>query len=269
MTEPSPNAVLSCAIDGRGVATLTLDRPDKGNSYNSALLEALLDAILLLGSDPAVRAIVLRGSGKHFCVGAEIGAAPPAAGVKLGVKPRASLPAVCLELDAVAKPTIALVHGACIGGGVALVSCCDIVVAMPSSFFSLPEVRLGFAPGPLIPFFLRAIDARGLRRYLLSGERFAAGEAMRLGLVHELCEDGGEMRTLDRLVDEVLHAGPNAIADAKRLLRRLTLAPISKELLVELQSELEHKLNSPEADEGRASFREKRKPRWHRSAPER
>ena len=262
MTEPSPNALLLRAIDGRGVATLTLNRPDKGNSYNSALLEALLDAILHLGSDPAVRAIVLRGSGKHFCVGAEIGAAPPAA----GVKPRASLPAVCLELDTVPKPTIALVHGACIGGGVALVSCCDIAVAMPSSFFSLPEVRLGFAPGPLIPFFLRAIDARGLRRYLLSGERFAAGEAMRLGLVHELGEDGGEMRTLDRLVDEVLHAGPNATADAKRLLRRLTPTPISKELLAELQSEFADGFASPEAEEGRASFREKRKPRWHRSA---
>ena len=262
MTEPSPNAVLLRAIDGRGVATLTLNRPDKGNSYNSALLETLLDAILHLGSDPAVRAIVLRGNGKHFCVGAEIGAALPAA----GVKPRASLPAVCLELDSVPKPTIALVHGACIGGGVALVSCCDIAVAMPNSFFSLPEVRLGFAPVPLIPFFLRAIDARGLRRYLLSGERFAAGEAMRLGLVHELGEDGGEMRTLDRLVDEVLHAGPNAIADAKRLLRRLTPTPISKELLAELQSEFADGFNSPEAEEGRASFREKRKPRWHRSA---
>ncbi len=163
------------------------------------------------------------------------------------------------------KPTIALVHGACIGGGVALVSCCDIVVAAPNAFFSLPEVRLGFAPGPLIPFFLRAIDARGLRRYLLSGERFGAGEAIRLGLVHELCEAGGEMMTLNRLVDEVLHAGPNAIADVKRLLGRLSLAP-SSELLAELQSEFADGFNSPEADEGRASFREKRKPGWYRSA---
>ena len=261
MTERSQNAVLLRVIDGRGVATLTLNRPDKGNSYNSALLETLLDAILHLGADPAVRAIVLRGSGKHFCVGAEIGGISPAA----GAKPRASLPAVCLELDAVGKPTIALVHGACIGGGVALVSCCDIVVAAPNAFFSLPEVRLGFAPGPLIPFFLRAIDARGLRRYLLSGERFGAGEAIRLGLVHELCEAGGEMMTLNRLVDEVLHAGPNAIADVKRLLGRLSLAP-SSELLAELQSEFADGFNSPEADEGRASFREKRKPGWYRSA---
>ena len=167
----SAPATLRCDIDGRGIATLLLNRPDKGNCYNQAMLDALLAELTRLAAEPAVRALVLRGAGKHFCVGAEIGGEAPAPG-----KPRTTIPVVCDALDRFPKPTIALVHGACIGGGLALVCGCDVVIAADDAFFSMPEVRLGFAPGPLIPFFLRAIDARSLRRYLLSGERFKADD---------------------------------------------------------------------------------------------
>lgn len=255
MTGEPSSAVLQ-AIDGRGVASLTLNRPEKSNSYNRAVLEALLDAVTGLGADPAVRAIVLRGSGKHFSAGAEIGAPEPKD------KPRASIPSFCLALDTVAKPTIALVQGACIGGAVAVVACCDMVITAHNAFFSLPEVRLGFAPGPLIPFFLRAIEPRSLRRYLLSGERFGADEALRIGLAHQLCALEAGDAALASLVDEVLLAGPNALAHAKGLLRRLGQSPISPELLAELQAEFDQRFHSAEANEGRASFREKRKPSW-------
>jgi methylglutaconyl-CoA hydratase len=252
----SPDAVVLCSVDRRGVATLTLNRPDKGNSYNQAMLDALNGEVTRLGADPAVRVIALRASGKHFCVGAEIGAAAPEG-------PRVTIPALCGALDAVPKPTVALVHGACIGGGVALLSCCDVVLAARSAFFAVPEVRLGFAPGPLISLFLRAIDARSLRRYLLSGERFTAEEAMRVGLVHELYDAEAADAALARLVDELLLAGPNAVAQAKRLLLRFAHPPPSPELLAELQREFEQGFRSPEADEGRAAFGEKRKPRWY------
>jgi methylglutaconyl-CoA hydratase len=255
----SPAAVVLRSVDERGVATLTLNRPEKGNAYNQAVLDALLAEISALGADPAVRVIVLRASGKHFSVGAEIGAAEPA---KEG--PRVTIPALCAALDAVEKPTVALVHGACIGGGVALVSCCDVVLAAREAFFALPEVRLGFAPGPLIPIFLRAIEARSLRRYLISGERFTADEAMRVGLVHQLYDTEAVDAALTRLLDELLLAGPNAAAQAKRLLLRFTQALPSPELLAELQREFEIGFRSPEAAEGRAAFREKRKPRWVR-----
>jgi len=258
VTDAPPDASLLRTIDGRGIATLTFNRPAQGNSYNQAVLDMLHKELMHLGADPGVRVIVLRGAGKHFCAGAEIGGAQPGA----TEKPRASISALCLELDTVPKPTIALVHGGCIGGAVALVSCCDIVIAAQNSFFSLPEVRLGFAPGPLIPFFLRAIDARSLRRYLLSGERFAAEEAMRIGLVHKLCAlEAGDAALAD-LINEVLLAGPNAVAHAKSLLRRLTQTPISQELPAELQAEFDQHFHLPEATEGRASFREKRKPKW-------
>ena len=256
MSDAPTDAPLLRTIDGRGIATLTFNRPDKGNSYNHAMLDTLLDEVGRLGADPAVRAIVLRGNGKHFSAGAEVGAAAKE-------KPRATIPTVCLELDTVSKPTIALVHGACIGGAVAIISCCDVVIATHNAFFSLPEVRLGFAPGPLIPFFLRAIEPRSLRRYLLSGERFAAEEALRNGLVHQLCAPDAAETALNALIDEMLLAGPNAVAHAKHLLRRLTEMPVSQELLAELQSEFDQRLDSPEATEGRASFREKRKPKWY------
>ena len=108
--------MLHCCAPSTAAAsrTLTFNRPEKGNSYNGAMLDALHDEFARLGADPAVRAIVLRGNGKHFCAGAEIGGAAKE-------KPRATIPGVCLALDTVPKPTIALVHGACIGGAVALV----------------------------------------------------------------------------------------------------------------------------------------------------
>ena len=250
------DAPLLRTVDGRGVAVLTFNRPEKGNSYSAAMLDTLHDEITRLGADPAVRTIVLRGNGKHFNAGADVGAAAKE-------KPRASIPMVCLGLDTIPKPTIALVQGACIGGAVAMISCCDVVVATDNAFFSLPEVRLGFAPGPLIPFFLRAIDPRSLRRYLLSGERFTAEEAMRVGLVHELYEADAVDAALTRLVDELLLAGPNAVAQAKRVLLPFAYPPPSRELLAGLQREFEQGFHSAEADEGRASFREKRKPRWY------
>jgi methylglutaconyl-CoA hydratase len=258
MTDAQSSAPLLSAVDSRGVATLVFNRPHKSNSYNPALLDALLDELTRLGADAAVRVIVLRGTGRHFSAGAEVGPEH----VATPGKPRATIPAVCLALDSVPNPVVAFVHGACIGGAVALVSCCDVVISAQNAFFSLPEVRLGFAPGPLIPFFLRAIDARSLRRYLLSGERFTADEALRIGLAHQLCDFAAGDSTLSALIDDLLLAGPNAVGHAKGLLRRLTHVPISPELLSELQSEFDARFNSAEAEEGRASFREKRKPRW-------
>ncbi|HUI96933.1 MAG TPA: enoyl-CoA hydratase-related protein [Xanthobacteraceae bacterium] len=250
-------ATLLAETDGRGVATLTFNRPDRGNAYDQALLAALAAEIARLSDDAAVRIIVLRGAGKHFCAGADIGgqaSAPPADN-------RVTLPGVCHALDAVGKPTVALVHGACMGGGLAFAACCDVAIATRDAVFALPEVRLGFAPGPLVPFLLRAMTPRSLRRYLVSGERFGAEEALRIGLVHELAETADADAALARQIDELLRAGPNAAASAKQALRRLGNAPTMK-LIAELQTEFQAGFDSAEAQEGRASFREKRKPSW-------
>jgi methylglutaconyl-CoA hydratase len=258
VTDQALDSPLLSAVDSRGIATLVFNRPEKGNSYNQALLDALYHEFTRLGADPAVRVIVLRGTGKHFSAGADVGAGHAADG-----KPRVTIPSLCLAVDGTPKPVVAFVHGACIGGAVAMISCCDSVIATETAFFSMPEVRLGFAPGPLIAFFLRAMGARNLRRYLLSGERFTAADALRIGLVHQLCPADAGDAALSKAIDEILLAGPNAAAHATALLRRLTNVPISPELLTELQADFDQRFNSAEANEGRASFREKRKPNWY------
>lgn len=242
------------SVSGRGIATLTFNRPDRANSYNAEMLDALADGFEQFGRDRAVRIIVLRGAGKHFSAGAAIGE---------GGHPKRDIGDVCVLVDATPKPTIAVVQGACIGGAVALASCCDVMVASREAFFSIPEVRLGFAPGPLIGSFLRAIGYRALRRYLLSGERFTAEEAHRLGLVQQLCDAPALDSVVDELIDQLLLGAPGAAATAKRLLQKHAPTAASPEELREMQAAFEAMAKSDEAAEGRAAFQEKRKPRWY------
>jgi methylglutaconyl-CoA hydratase len=242
------------SVSGRGIATVTFNRPDRANSYNAEMLDALADGFEQFGRDSAVRVIVLRGSGKHFSAGAAIGEAG---------HPKREIGEVCALIDATPKPTIAVAQGACIGGALALASSCDIMVASRDAFFSIPEVRLGFAPGPLIGTFLRSIGYRALRRYLLSGERFTAEEGHRLGLVQQLCDATALDSAVDDLIDQLLLGAPGALANAKRLVQKQAPAALSGEELREMQAAFEALFNSDEAAEGRSAFKEKRKPRWY------
>jgi methylglutaconyl-CoA hydratase len=245
---------LLTSVSGRGVATLTFNRPDRANSYDAAMLDALADGFETFGRDAAVRVIVLRGAGKHFSAGNTIGE---------GGKPKRPIGEVCAMIDALAKPTVAVAQGACIGGALAIASSCDALIASRDAFFAIPEVRLGFAPGPLLGAFARGIGYRALRRYLLSGERFPAEEGHRLGLVHRLCDAGELDGAVDELIDALLLGAPGAAATAKGLLRRHAPPALSADELRELQRAHEATAQSDEAAEGRAAFKEKRKPRWY------
>lgn len=246
----------------RGVASLTLSRAERGNAYDDVMLAELVAAFGKLGSDDTVRIVVIRAAGKHFCVGADIGAhrqrqqAPDA--------PHGpDLVDMLTTLDALPKPTIALLQGGCIGGGVALVACCDIALAQEDAFFSIPEVRLGLTPTSLLPIFLRAIDYRAFRRYGLSGERFSAAEAQRMGLVHALCRAETREAALAEITEALLLGAPGAIAALKKSAARHAGPPASREALRALEREFPGALRSPEAVEGVASFLEKRKPNWY------
>ena len=245
---------LLTSVSGRGVATLTFNRPDRANSYDAAMLDALADGVEAFGRDAAVRVIVLRGAGKHFSAGAAVGASG---------RPRRLTAEICALIDEVPKPTVAVAQGACIGGALALASSCDVVVASRDAVFAIPEVRLGFAPGPLLGAFARSIGYRALRRYLLSGERFSAEEGHRLGLVHRLCDAAELDGTVDALIEELLLAAPNASATAKGLLRRHAPPALTDDELRELQRAFEAMSDSAEATEGRAAFKDKRKPSWY------
>jgi methylglutaconyl-CoA hydratase len=258
----APHDLVLAATDDRGVAILTLNRPAKGNAYDRRMLDRLAAEIARLSAAPEVRAIVLRGAGKHFCVGGDLVDDPFVHTGTGSDDAQPLMPHICLALDACPKPTIALVHGACFGGGFALSACCDVFLAAEDSFFSLPELRLGFGVGPYIPFFARALGARNLRRYLVTAERFGAKEALAMGVAHQLYPVGEGDKTLGAFLAHVLQSAPQATAVTKRELSELADLTPTRERIDALQVEFRRLFESPEGAEGRAAFREKRNPTW-------
>src|SRR5690606_14166227 len=181
---------VTLTTDSRGVATLTLDRPDRHNAFDAALIAELTATLLRLNTDNSVRVVVLTGAGKSFSAGADINWMRSMAGVDEAQNFEDSLQLAELMsvLNSLSKPTVARVNGAAIGGGTGLVACCDIAVAGTDAKFAFSEVRLGLVPAVISPYVIAAIGARQARRYFLTAERFSAAEAVRLGLVHACVE---------------------------------------------------------------------------------
>jgi methylglutaconyl-CoA hydratase len=238
----------------RGVATIFLNRPERSNAFDQLMLDELAREFFVRGSDEGTRIVVLCGLGKHFCAGADLAAR--GGGDQDAPAAHASLADVLSALDRLPKPTIAAVHGAAVGGGAAVVACCDIAIATEAAFFSIPEVRAGMAPLGVAPFLSRALGERSFVRYGLTGERFSAADALRLGLVHEVV---GAEKLDDRvaeIADAVLHGAPGAQRDFKNEMRNAVTPLVIKRSNADIH-------RSPEALEGIASFKEKRKPNWY------
>jgi methylglutaconyl-CoA hydratase len=251
---------ISVDVSARRIATVTLNRPDRGNAFDQTMLDELSEQFASLAADDQVRIVVLRGGGRHFCTGADLGsrgASAPASGET--AKAPATLRDVLVALDTLPKPTVAVVRGGAVGGGAAFVACCDVALATEGAFFSIPEVRVGMAPLGVTPFLIRAMGHRGFRRYGLSGERMTPADALRLGLVHEVCEAASLDETLARIADALLHGAPGAIAELKTAAAQFA----SPTLAAILANRAPHNPKTPEALEGIASFREKRKPSWY------
>jgi methylglutaconyl-CoA hydratase len=240
----------------RGIVTLTLNRADKSNALDAETVDLLAEAIAAVGHDQSVRILALRGAGEHFCAGADVSSTGDS-----WSKSGRTIIDVCTLLDNLSKPAVAVIHGACIGGGLAFAACCDVVLATPGAFFAIPEVRLGVAPGPLMLFFMQAIPPRALRRYLISGERITAEQALSFGLVHEIATPDQIDPAFGRLTDALLQGAPTAIADAKRILREQS-RPFTEQVLRDMEADFRRRGSSPDALEGLAGFREKRPPRW-------
>jgi methylglutaconyl-CoA hydratase len=247
---------LRVEVSARRIATIVLNRPDRGNAFDQTMLDELGQQFAALGADDRVRIVVLRGSGRHFCTGADLAAHKDAA--PTGAPP-VTLREALIGLETLPKPTIAVVHGGAIGGGAAFAACSDVVIATEQAFFSIPEVRVGMPPHGVAPFLVRAMGHRSFRRYGLSGERFTGVEALRIGLVHELCESSDLEARLARLTDDLLHGAPGAIAELKGATAQFSAPPLA----AILANQPAHHSKTPEAIEGVASFREKRKPSWY------
>ena len=263
MTE---NVVLS-EVDGRGVATVTINRPAVNNAYNGAVIEGLAQAFGALAENPAVRLAILRGNGKHFQAGADLTFVRELAGKSLEVGLAFSR-LTFSTVDALRRfrrPTLALVHGGCFGGGIGLVAACDIVIATSDAIFSLTEVRWGITPAPIMGLITRRLGPRALGRFALSGERFGAAAAHRMGLAHEVCAPGMLDEAAAPIVEALLTNAPEATTRTKELIEESILRDGDPAFAEAMAREGATRRHMPEAHEGLASFAEKRLPSWYPS----
>lgn len=252
------------AVDRRGVATVTLARPERNNAYNGEMIAQLAETLGRLAGDDAVRVIVLRGEGKHFQAGADLGwiRAIRAESVEANIEVSRRTAQAVHALTALPKAVVALVHGGCFGGGTGIVSACDVVLADETAMFSITEARWGLTAVPIVPQLISRIGPGRTRRYSLTCERFDARRAYEIGLVDEVCPAGGLDAAAAPVIDALLHVPPEAMAQSKAsILRYAGLHHTADE--IEAMA-LPHGLKrlSAEADEGLASFLEKRAPSW-------
>jgi methylglutaconyl-CoA hydratase len=261
VTEP----VLLQSIDPRGVATVTLNRPAVGNAYNADVLDALIDGLRALADDAAVRCLVIRGAGRHFQAGADIGWLRQVAdyGPEDNFKASLATTRAMQLLNEFPRPTIALVHGACFGGGVGIVCCADVAFATPDARFGITEVRVGVAPTPISTHMVNAIGLRHTRRYALTGEQFDAREAERIGLIHAVVAEHEMEATLTRVLDAIFLGGPAAIAATKRSFLGANGLLLDERQMATLSHEGWIQRHSAEGHEGTTAFSEKRKPAWY------
>ncbi|MGQ0582404.1 MAG: enoyl-CoA hydratase-related protein [Reyranella sp.] len=259
------NDTVLWTIDRRGVATVTLNRPQVNNAYNGDLIQGLHGAMDALGRAAGLRLIVLRGNGKHFQAGADLAWISSISAQSPAENERASrLTAEAVRrLDTCPVPTLALVQGGCFGGGTGIAAACDAVVASEDAIFSIAETRWGLMAGIILPQLCHAMGVRQVRRYALTGERFGAHEARRLGLVHEVCPTGGLEEAGNKIVEAVLMNAPAATTSTKLRTMAVARSFIDDGEFRDLIDEHARARQQAEGAEGLASFREKRKPAWY------
>jgi methylglutaconyl-CoA hydratase len=256
--------LITSSLSSRGVATITLNRPDKHNALDGETLKQLHARLQQIERDPNARVLVLTGAGTSFCAGADIGHMRSMLGAsKEANMADARLLADCLRtLDELSLPVIARVNGNVFGGGVGLVACADIAITVGAAKFALTEVRLGIVPAAISPYVVAAIGARQARRLFLTSAPFNGHEARALGLAHFACEPSDLDTLVDAQVELVLQGGPAALRAAKQLIRDVQPAQDRTELADRTAQLLASLRISPEGQEGLTAFLERRKPSW-------
>jgi methylglutaconyl-CoA hydratase len=251
-----------------GLAVVTLNRPDVHNAFNALVIEELTDAFEAIADQETIRMMILRGNGPSFSAGADLNWMKQAA--ELHTKDdnehdAQRLAAMLQALYDMPQMTLALVHGAAMGGGAGLVAACDVAVAMTGTKFRFSEVRLGLTPATISPYVIDAIGPRRARALFVTAETFDAEYAERMGLVHYVVADQAGMTAMEEhIANLVFAAAPGAVADAKKLVADVTGEIIDKDLGHETARRIAARRASDEGKEGVAAFLEKRKPSWSR-----
>ena len=241
-------------IDRDGeILRVTLARPDVRNAFDAGLIAELAEAFVDVGK---ARAVVLAGDGPSFCAGADVEWMRASAELSYdeNLEDAMGLRRMLEAVDRCPAPVVARVQGHALGDGAGLVACADIVLSHPDTVFAFSEVKLGIVPAVISPYALAKIGPSAARRYFLTGERFDAGTALRIGLVHEVAPDLDG--ALDRVLGELLSAGPRAARAAKRLVLD---APLDAQ---ETARRIAERRTSDEGQEGLRAFLEKRRATW-------
>jgi methylglutaconyl-CoA hydratase len=233
------------------VARVTLARPERRNAFDAGLIVELTEAFAEVGD---ARAVVLSGEGPSFCAGADVEWQRSSIDLSYeeNVDDATRLLGMLEAIDRCPAPVVMRVHGYALGGGSGLVACADAAVAAPDATFGFSEVKLGIVPAVISPFVLARIGPSA-RRLFVTGERFGAETALRIGLVDEVAEDAES--AVERLVGEILTSGPHAVREAKRLVREPPTVSELPRLAARMRT-------SEEGQDGLRAFLEKRAPRW-------
>jgi methylglutaconyl-CoA hydratase len=239
------------------VTVLTLNRPERRNALTIELMSDLTAAIENAAADPAQRIVILRGAGKAFCTGLDLGEA-----VKHDPHETAqNVAKLLLALAETRLVTIAMVHGAAVAGGAGVMSACDFVISSDHTKFGYPEVRRGLVAGLVMTFLRRQLRERDLRELLLASELISAQRAHEIGLVNRVVPVTELESEVQKIVGSVLQGAPGAISNSKRLMEELWSTSVREDIELALRHHLDAR-ESAEAAEGIAAFNEKRPPNW-------
>lgn len=245
------------------IATVTLRRPDAHNALNVQMIQDLIAAFSLLATDSRLHGVILTGEGSSFCAGADIAMMKETAifTEEQNLEDALRLSDLFYLINTLPCPVVARVNGAVIGGGVGLVAACDIAIAAETARFAFSEVKLGIAPAVISPFVIHKIGEAQARRFFVTGERFAAAQALAMGLVHTVVPREQLDEAVQKIVQELLSGAPQAIRTCKTLalqvggMRYDQARTYTAKLIATLRA-------STEGQEGLGAFLEKRKPSW-------
>ncbi len=265
---------IQASVDA-GVCMLTLNRPEVRNAMSLAMVHELLDALTQAENDAAVRVVVLRGAGGHFCAGGDISdmvqarmklAQAQAEGTVAAQDPVAAFNAefgrLCLAYARSPLPIITVLEGTVMGGGFGLACVSDVSLAAENVAFRLPETALGIIPAQIAPFLVERIGYAEAKRLAVTGAKIDAAQALTIRLVHEVASDAAALYdALQRTIASIQACGPNAIAVTKGLLARARLEP-AEALIDEAAQLFSRAVLSDEGQEGTSAFMQKRKPKW-------
>ncbi|MBL6931765.1 MAG: enoyl-CoA hydratase/isomerase family protein [Rhodospirillales bacterium] len=251
-------------IDKRGVARLTLNRPEVHNAFDDALIVNLIGKLKELDANEDVRVVILAANGKSFSAGGDLGWMQRTADYSFdeNLADARDLADLMKTLNRLSKPTIGLIQGAAYGGGVGLTACCDIVIACEHARFCLSEVKLGLIASVISPYVRAAIGETHARRYTLTAELFDAFEARRIGLVHEVVADDALEDQAEHFVLQLLKNSPAAMAGVKELMFSLSGRGIGDDVVEDTAVRIARIRASAEGKEGISAFLEKRSPSW-------